>query len=71
MLIDKIEVDADVDYIDVNKNEDTRLKVGTHYYINAGVGYSASKFKCVSITREKTWFQVLWTPLPKELFITF
>ena len=46
-LMDKVEVDANVDYSDVDNNDDTRLKVGARYYINdaisTGVGYSTSK----------------------------
>ena len=45
-LMDKVEVDANIDYIDVHENDDTRLKVGARYYLNeaisAGVGYSKS-----------------------------
>ncbi len=45
-LMDKVEVDANIDYIDVDDNDDTRLKVGARYYINeaisAGVGFSTS-----------------------------
>jgi hypothetical protein len=45
-LMDKVEVDADIDYVDVGDNEDTRLKLGARYHINesfsAGVGYSTS-----------------------------
>ncbi len=46
-LKDNIEVDANVDYKDVEDSDDTRLKVGARYYFNktisAGVGYSTSK----------------------------
>ena len=44
-LMENVEVDANIDYINVN-DDDTRLKVGARYYINedisAGVGYSTS-----------------------------
>ena len=44
-LMESLEVDANIDYINVN-DDDTRLKVGARYYINedisAGVGYSIS-----------------------------
>ena len=46
-LTDKVEVDANIDYSDIDNSDDTRLKVGARYYFNksisAGVGYSTSK----------------------------
>ncbi len=57
--MDKIEVDADIDYIDVNKNEDTRLKVGARYYINdiisASVGYRASDKDVDTVSGNIRW----------------
>lgn len=45
-LMDKVEVDANIDYIDVHDEDDTRLKLGARYYLNeaisAGVDYSKS-----------------------------
>ena len=59
MLVDKIEVDADIDYIDVNNDEDTRLKVGARYYINdtisAGVGYSTSDKDVDTVSGNLRW----------------
>ena len=59
MLMDKLEVDADIDYIDVNKDDDTRLKVGARYYINetisAGVGYSASDKDVDTVSGNIRW----------------
>lgn len=44
--VDSLELDANIDYIDVNDNDDTRYKVGARYFFNpaisAGVGYSTS-----------------------------
>jgi len=46
MLSDRIEVDANVDFVDVQEVEDTALKVGARYYFNsaisAGLAYSTS-----------------------------
>ncbi len=48
-LMDKVEVGANVDYIDIDDNDDTRLKVGARYHFNesisAGAGYSTSDEK--------------------------
>ncbi len=46
MLSDRVEVDANVDFVDVQDVEDTALKLGARYYFNsaisAGLGYSTS-----------------------------
>ena len=45
-LIDNIEVNANIDFVDVNDNEDTSLNVGARYYFNdalsAGLNFSTS-----------------------------
>ena len=58
-LMDKVEVDANIDYIDVNDNDDTRLKVGARYYINeaisAGVGFSTSSEEVDVVSGNIRW----------------
>jgi len=45
-LADNVEVNANVDFVDVNDNEDTSLELGARYYFNkaysAGLSYSTS-----------------------------
>jgi predicted porin len=45
-LADNIEVNANVDFVDVNQNEDTSLELGARYYFSkaysAGLSYSSS-----------------------------
>lgn len=58
-LMDKIEVDANIDYIDVDDNDDTRLKVGARYYINeaisGGVDYSTSSEDVDAVSGNIRW----------------
>jgi len=46
MLTDRIEVDGNIDFVDVNDNQDTAVKVGARYYFNeaisTGLSYSTS-----------------------------
>ena len=58
-LMDKVEVDANVDYKDVDDKDDTRLEVGARYYFNdtisAGVGYSNSEENEDAISGNIRW----------------
>ena len=59
MLNDKVELDANIDYTDIDNSDDTSLKVGARYHINksisAGVGYSASKEDVDIISTNIRW----------------
>ena len=59
MLNDKVELDANIDYIDIDNSDDTSLKVGARYHINksisAGVGYSTSEEDVDIISTNIRW----------------
>lgn len=58
-LNDKVELDANIDYYDIDNSDDTRLKVGARYYINksisAGLGYSTSREDVDTVSTNIRW----------------
>ena len=58
-VTDKVELDANLDYYDIDNSDDTRLKVGARYYFNksisAGIGYSASQEDTDTISGNIRW----------------
>lgn len=59
MFTDRVEVDANVDFVDVQDIEDTTLKVGARYYFNpaisTGLTYSTSSEDVEAISGNIRW----------------
>ncbi len=59
MLTNRVEVDANIDFIDVNDNEDTKLEVGARYYFNnaisTGLAYSTSSENVDTVSGNIRW----------------